>query len=66
MRPAPDFPNAGKTVTRLLISVVFATLAAGAVARGADAFPWMDDLEEARALAAASGAPMLIVFRCEP
>jgi hypothetical protein len=37
-----------------------------ATSRGEDRFPWLEDLGQARAEAASSGKPMLIVFRCEP
>lgn len=33
---------------------------------GADRYPWLTDLDAARALAAAEGKPLLVVFRCEP
>jgi len=42
------------------------TLAALTTAAASDRYPWLDNLDEARALAAAENKPLLIVFRCEP
>lgn len=33
---------------------------------GAERFPWLQDLDQARKLAIAEDKPLLIVFRCEP
>jgi hypothetical protein len=34
--------------------------------RADEAFSWMSDLDEAKALAAETDKPLLVVFRCEP
>ncbi len=34
--------------------------------RNAQRYPWLENLEEARAIASAQKKPLLIVFRCEP
>jgi hypothetical protein len=31
-----------------------------------NAFPWLDDLDQARQLASHQNKPLLVVFRCEP
>ncbi len=33
---------------------------------GAERFPWLSDLDQAREVAAQDNKPLLIVFRCEP
>lgn len=51
------------------VSIIFAMLLVFVAVTGADGgerFPWLTDLDEARALAAAEDKPLLVVFRCEP
>ena len=38
----------------------------GAIARSRAPFAWLENLDEARRLAAEANKPLLIVFRCEP
>jgi len=52
-------------IKRSVFTVLF-TFIAVAAAGAAERFPWLSDLGEARALAAAEGKPLLIVYRCEP
>jgi len=51
-------------VALLCLLLMSASQALGAMV--AERFPWISDLDQARALAAADNKPMLIVFRCEP
>lgn len=52
------------TYALLLFSIL--AFVAAARSHGAERFPWLTDLDEARTLAAAQDKPLLIVFRCEP
>ena len=52
-----------KTIVSLAFALAF-TLSANAEAT--ERFPWLTNLDEARALAASKELPLLIVFRCEP
>jgi hypothetical protein len=52
--------------TNRLILALIITFVSSVASQGAERFPWLTDLDEARQLAAAERKPMLIVFRCEP
>lgn len=55
--------NTNRILIRMLLTMA---LAIGASHAGPERFPWLTDLDEARALASEKNMPMLIVFRCEP
>ncbi|MGK0185875.1 MAG: hypothetical protein ACI9R3_001658 [Verrucomicrobiales bacterium] len=48
------------------VLIAIATTVSRADAGADDRYPWLDNLEQARAIAAASHKPLLVVFRCEP
>lgn len=50
---------------KCLIGCILCVLAL-ATLRGETPFTWLNDLEEARTIAAEQQKPLLIVFRCEP
>ena len=62
-----DNPNVSHLMNVLKgILVLILLFATHLTSHAAERFPWLQDLDEARELAAAEKKPLLIVFRCEP
>jgi hypothetical protein len=57
-----------QNVTHIVLAALLCMAGCALAAPAADdgRFPWIDDLEQARATAAEQSRPMLVVFRCEP
>ena len=50
----------------LICSALVLVTSLGASGAGTGRYPWLNDLDQARELAASKDMPLLIVFRCEP